>query len=861
MANTVDYSLQLSDIGAPQAGAQGELLLAAGATEGAAAATRGKAAAMQKDADTGAISFLGTSAIAAGKGYLESELGKEIQGDLNKLEDVGPQALQSQNTLAYLNSPQYIEEATNQLTVAQENGADPKVVGEFTAELKRIVAAQEQGIMTNTEVRNRIGAEVKKYSAMMPGWATDFRKLAADMTGIERVDTYGIHQALIGKSARDKAAERQQEVQLQLDKEIASEQGVPITGVTPAMRQRHFESQQLKFGLAQMKAKMEGKNLVKEQADEAYGQMVDVSVSTAMLSLSQKLDTVTKLHGDKDKANEASQAGLELSAHVVMLGQQLEQEIRGYTNPAKMKPGTTPMSVAEAEKRITSVRATVKEFQEGIKTIEGRNMLHSMVKNAEGNLSLLMSNYKVANFQIHGLNTLGVLPSGLAQAFVTLPKAEFEKRFGKDLTDSFTKVMTNPQTHANVMINAALGRPVDLPGVAAYDPDLAKSAAKDFVTNINQWAADPTPPTKERLTAFSNTFAGFYSNPANFNPAVPRNLDAVYETLKHPATQKMFSQLDGTQRANALGPLLAGTESAITQTGASVQASITQWNDPSTNAAARAGWRVSLQQNPLSGAFEIVTRKEEQAQGIQEGSAGLPNGLVHRTPAFGGTSAPTMVDRNAAAELARAQAQVGTLNKQLETYTHGTRALLNDGKVDITMVRNAAYQNIAQGNAAPLVQGVRDALGVTDALKNKAEPVVLDEPKVLAAIVAAEKSHTHDNFKESPKGARGPYQFMPETAARFGLKVDKVAGIDERTDPVKAGPAALKYIKILHTEFEGDMSKVAAAYNAGEGNVRKAVEKAKTLGIPNDWRAFLPKPEETVPYIQRFLQKYDLKSQ
>ncbi len=871
MAKTIDYSLQLSDIAAPQAGAQGELLLAAGATEGAAAATRGKSAALQTEADTGAISFLGTTAIAAAKGKMESDLGKDIQGNLDKLEDVGTSATQAQSTLAYLRSPEFTQEAANQLTIAQEEGADPAVIKEYTDTLKKIVAAQEQGIMTNTEVRNRIGAAVKQYSAAMPGWAPEFRKLGAEMTGISNIDTFGIHQALTQKSARDKANERAQEVQLQLDKEIASEQGVPLNGVTDAMRQRHFQSQQMTFGLAQMKKKMEGKQLVQTVADESYGQMVDISVSKAVVDFGQRLDALTKLHGvgTQQGADKAAQAGLELSGYVAQLGIKLEQEARGYTNPSKLAPGTTPMSVPEAEKRILAIRGTVKELQDGIKTVEGRNMLTAMVKNAEGNLNMLMSNFQVANFQLAALNRIGVLPSGVAQAFITLPRAEFQKQFGADLTSSFINVMKNPQAHANVMVNAAVGNPVNLSSIASYDPNLAKVAAQEFVTNIDNWAKDPTPPTKERLNAFSNTFAGFYSNhgiPANqkpnFNPNVPRDLDAAYSTLKQPSTQKMFGLLDQGQRANALNPMLVGIENTIIQNGVVVKAAVEKWNDPETSIAARAGWRVELTQNPLTGAFELTTRKSEERQPIISGSAGLPNGLVHRPGAFGGTSAPTtaILAADAQAELTRAQGLVNTLNKQMETYMLGTKALLPDTKANINEIRNVAFENIRTGNGNPLVQDARKILDTEVVPKSTpAAPVVLDADKLDAAIRFAERSHTHDNFKESDAGARGPHQFMPDTAKRFGLKVDKAAGIDERTDPLKSKPAAVKYIAVLHKMFEGDMAKVAAAYNAGEGNVQQAVEKAKDLGVPEDWRTFLPRPKETLPYIKRFLEKYNTK--
>lgn len=69
----------------------------------------------------------------------------------------------------------------------------------------------------------------------------------------------------------------------------------------------------------------------------------------------------------------------------------------------------------------------------------------------------------------------------------------------------------------------------------------------------------------------------------------------------------------------------------------------------------------------------------------------------------------------------------------------------------------------------------------------------------------------------SPKGARGIAQFIPGTAARFGVNVNDV---DSSLDGYG------KYMRFLLNRFKGDYSKALAGYNAGEG----AVDKYK--GVP-----------------------------
>ncbi len=73
--------------------------------------------------------------------------------------------------------------------------------------------------------------------------------------------------------------------------------------------------------------------------------------------------------------------------------------------------------------------------------------------------------------------------------------------------------------------------------------------------------------------------------------------------------------------------------------------------------------------------------------------------------------------------------------------------------------------------------------------------------------------------------AVGPWQFMPYTGKRFGLKIDWY--IDERRDPIKATIAASKYLKKLYEEF-GSWELAAAAYNAGEGKMSRAIRRYRT---------------------------------
>jgi membrane-bound lytic murein transglycosylase D len=114
----------------------------------------------------------------------------------------------------------------------------------------------------------------------------------------------------------------------------------------------------------------------------------------------------------------------------------------------------------------------------------------------------------------------------------------------------------------------------------------------------------------------------------------------------------------------------------------------------------------------------------------------------------------------------------------------------------------------------------------------------------LAMIESGYRTEAHSHAK-----ARGVWQFIPGTAERYGLRIDRY--VDERQDPIRSTEAAAKYLRDLYNVF-GSWHLAMAGYNAGEIRVLRAVFKGKSR---NFWKLSEAKalPKETAEYVPKFL--------
>ena len=151
-------------------------------------------------------------------------------------------------------------------------------------------------------------------------------------------------------------------------------------------------------------------------------------------------------------------------------------------------------------------------------------------------------------------------------------------------------------------------------------------------------------------------------------------------------------------------------------------------------------------------------------------------------------------------------------------------------------LRNPNYLAVVFERAKPFI------FHVTNELDKASLPLTL----ALLPIVES----TYDPLAYSRSHAVGLWQFIPSTGKAFGLKRDR--WYDGRRDVTASTQAAIKYLQYLHKRFDNDWLLALAAYNSGEGNVRKSINANKKRGGTADfWSIKLPR--ETRNYVPQLL--------
>ena len=146
--------------------------------------------------------------------------------------------------------------------------------------------------------------------------------------------------------------------------------------------------------------------------------------------------------------------------------------------------------------------------------------------------------------------------------------------------------------------------------------------------------------------------------------------------------------------------------------------------------------------------------------------------------------------------------------------------------------RDVFHEEMARINNVIRRDFFANAMPYGDIIHEKAAKYDVD-PALVAAVIEQESKFRRT--AHSPVGARGLMQLMPRTGRWLGAR--------NLYDPEQNVDAGVKYIKYLQKRFNGNVKKTIAAYNAGEGNVKRY--------------GGVPPFRETQTYVKRVMHNYD----
>lgn len=177
--------------------------------------------------------------------------------------------------------------------------------------------------------------------------------------------------------------------------------------------------------------------------------------------------------------------------------------------------------------------------------------------------------------------------------------------------------------------------------------------------------------------------------------------------------------------------------------------------------------------------------------------------------------------------------------------------VLSEFDLDEGYLYNSAFERFAEKHADALRRLYRKSIARSAGLHTLLQSKLMDDDlSDLFFYMSVVESGLHTRALSSKKAA-GLWQFMPETAKAYRLRVG--SDCDERCDPERSTEAAIAHLRHLYRRF-GKWYLVVLAYNCGEGCLSRAIEKAGTDDVEillDGHRRYLPK--ETREYLKKIL--------
>lgn len=184
--------------------------------------------------------------------------------------------------------------------------------------------------------------------------------------------------------------------------------------------------------------------------------------------------------------------------------------------------------------------------------------------------------------------------------------------------------------------------------------------------------------------------------------------------------------------------------------------------------------------------------------------------------------------------------------------SQGLRITDADFPIEVSLAKPTTPTTVAVSEGTPVGSSLVLNPSLNEAVRRETAKHRID-PLLIYALIEQESGGKVRAV--SPKGARGPMQLMPATAARFGVR-----NPHDIPQSVRGG---VEYFVWLLDKFDGNVLLALAGYNAGEGAV-EAYRAGRAIILPNGRvinprrlrTGGIPPYPETVSYVRSIALRY-----
>ena len=689
----------------------GGLLVSAGQQEGQAiqVAAAGDATLLKATGDL--FQKAGEAGLGLYKGSLESNMEKNIKATIDNYQ----QNVNLQASVGFLQQ-------------AVDAGAPPQAVQDALSRIDKYKAAITQGTMTRDQALLAIDATVKDYSNRMPGWASDFRKQASLLTGVEHMGSLYEHNLLTQKSMMEKQQELALKEQERLRNHfIDTYKRLPVGGMNGPDMTMFAQQAALQQKAADLDTNIKISNQTIAQSEPQIVDLINTRMADGVMTLNMRMQGIVNAIDPKTNKPLPPESQ-------VVLRQQSVSDVNSFFAQLTAQVASFPaskLSSATREQQLTRLETQRKSLVDALSNQDAFDAFQKTMKIETAKAGNIMDKWKLANANLVPLIQTGVMASPLAEQWLRAQEnpntqADFARR-SPNIDQLFRGTLANYGEN----YSKGITDPSHLDALKRTSPAEYQNALNGGVETLKQIANKGWGETPEVQKAQKTNFSNYIATLASQAKPENKEISAKWnELMSNPNIIARIKELSPQQQLEALSPMLDATKNILedgTFGSMKLLGQLVERNTTDTS-------KVDIRYNDVTNKFEAFVNTVTKGRSNMFSPTGEnPAGAATFEAVKGGdkvTSTP------AVGEL---KATVDNINKSLGILSSAAefKGIYSDGTTQEGIVKN--YFNKFHAGFFNLPEEVRSIAPTGDAFIPKGKDGV-DVTSVPADIVKADQT-------------------------------------------------------------------------------------------------------------------------